>query len=224
MLKPRKRLTKRQVKEDKLITIYFQVVEFYKQYQNYILGALGVVVIVILLSAYISNTRAQKEQKASATLATARLELANMNIDVAIDSLERLVTEYDGTKSAGTGCFYLANSYFLKKNYDSAQKYYEKYLSSYEDNLILASSAMSGVAACFEEKEEYRQAAEMYQKTVRKYPNVFNVAEKLMNAARCYRLAGVKEEARTIYQQIIDEYPNSGFKNDADIYLSQLNS
>lgn len=223
MLRPRKKLARKKVKEDKLVTTYLKLLDYYEMYQKYILGGLAAIIVVILLIFMVSSNRREAEKKASGALAAARMELSKMNLNAAADSLEKLVNRYDGTNSAGLGCFYLANTYFLQKKMELAQKYFEEYLDNYASDQMLSSSALAGLAACYEEKKDYKKAAELYESSVKKYPAVFNASEKLMNAARCYNLAGNKENAKRIYQTVIDKYPNSGLKNDAEIYLAELN-
>lgn len=222
MLKPKTRLTKKKLKEDKLVTTYFQAIDFYQKYQKQIIIGASALLLTILLVVFYTNQKEAKEKQASAHLAAARFELAKMNYDIAIDSLEQIVEQYNGSKSTGIACFYLASTYFQQKNYESAQKYFEEFLDSYASTPTLSSSSMSGIASCLEIKKEYKKAAEMYEEAVKKYPDVFNASEHLMNAARCYRLSGDKENARRTYERIVQDFPNSGFKNDAEFYLAQL--
>lgn len=222
MLKPRTRLTKKKLKEDKLVTAYFKAIDYYQLYQKYILGGVGALVILILLIVYISQTREANELKASGDLSAARAQLARMNYPAAIDSLQKIIVRYEGTRSAGDATFYLANTYFQRQEFDLAEKYYQDYLDSYSGDPIISYSAMAGVAACLEEKEEYKAAADMYEKAASKYDKVFSAAEGLMSAGRCYDAAGIKEKAKEMYQLVVEKYPNSGYKKDAELNLAEL--
>lgn len=222
MLKPRTRITKKKLKEDKLVTAYFKAVDYYQLYQKYILGGVGALVILIVMIIFISQARKSDELKASSKLAAARAELARMNFPAGIDSLQKIIAQYDGTKNAGDATFYLANTYFLQKQVDLAQKYFEEYVNSYGGESNTTYSAMAGVAACLEEKQEFKAAAEMYEKAAAKYDDVFNAPEGLLSAGRCYKAAGLKEKAKKVYQQVLEKYPNSGVKNDAELNLAEL--
>lgn len=222
MLKPRTRLTKKKIKEDKLVTAYFKAIDYYQLYQKYILGGLGALVLLIVLIIFISQTRKANELNASGELAAARAELARMNFPAGIDSLQKIIVRYDGTRSAGDATFYLANTYFLQKQFDLAQKYFNEYLDSYSGDENTRYSAMVGLAACFEEKEDFKAAAEMYEKAANKHDAVFNAAEGLLSAGRCYLAAGLKEKARTVLQRLLEKYPESAFKNEAELKLAEL--
>lgn len=224
MLRPQKRITKRKLKEDKLVTIYFKTIDFIREHQNKLLGATAAIVVFVLIIVWSSKISTSKETKAANALARAEIKMNEGQYDSAMVKLKTLINLYDGIKSTGIGAFYLANLYFQNENYELAHSYYEKYLDDYQDNEIFSSSALSGIASCLEGKGEYRKAAEIYEEAVEKYARVFDNANKLMNAARCYVFAGNKEKARAIYKRIIEEYPNSGYKNDAEIALAQIDA
>lgn len=224
MQKPRKRIHNPKSQDDKFVASFLKIRDFYEQYQRHVIIGVIALVIVIASSIYISNNNQQNEHLASADLAAARLELANMNMAAAIDSLEAIVVDYDGTKSAGLACFYLANAYINQKNYDSAEGYFEKYLDDYKNDPMLTSSAISGLATCAEAASDFEKAGKLFKKSADKYKSVSNTARKLMDAARCYRKAGLTKDARQIYERLIEEYPNSGFKNEAEQFLAELNA
>lgn len=224
MLRPKKSLTKLKPKDDKLVTVYLKAVDFFQLYKNYLIGGVVVIVIVVALTSFISRRRHASELIASGRLAAARFQLSNMNMTAAVDSLERLINEHDGTPSAGIATFYLANAHFTMKKFDLAQKYYELYLADYAADPMLGSASMTGLAACYEEKQEFQKAGELYEKATGKYPQVFNISGKLMDAARCYRLGGSKDKARKIYNLILEKYSDSSYKNEAELFLAELNS
>jgi len=222
MLKPTKRLTRKQIKQDKFVTIYFKVVDYINLNSKLVTGiALGIAAVVIISILFMRSKRTA-EMNASVELTKARVELAGYNAETAIDILKNMADNYSGTKSAGRGVFYLANIYFEQNKYDEALTYYNKYLDDYSDDVILASSSFSGIGACFEQKEAYLEAAQYYKKGADKYDKHFEAPEQLMSAARCFKLANNKTEALKMYQTIIDKYPESKVKKDAEFFLSEL--
>ena len=78
------------------------------------------------------------------------------------------------------------------------------------------------MGACLEQKREFLEAAKYFKKGASKYPKKFEAPEQLMNAARCFKLANNKIEAQELYKKIIEDYPNSSFKRNAELYLSEL--
>ena len=140
MLRPQKRITRRQLKEDKLVTFYFKAIDFVKEHQNKLLGAVVALLVIILLMTWSSNLATSKETKAASSLARAEIKMNEGQFMAAMDSLKILTDLYSGTKSAGAGTFYLANLHFYNEDFESAKTYYEKYLDDYQDDESFSSS------------------------------------------------------------------------------------
>ena len=222
MLKPTKRLTKKQMKEDKLVTTYFKVIDYINQNSKIVSGVIIGIAAIILLTMLFIRSKRSAEINASVELTKARVELLNNNGETAADILQSLIQNYGGTRTAGRGVFYLANIYYEQEKYDESLQYYQKYLDDYDDDIIISSSSYSGMAACFEQKGEYLKAANFYKDGAEKYSEHFEASRQLMSAARCFRLANNKIEARKLYQLIIDKYPESKYKKNAELYLNEL--
>lgn len=223
MLKPRKRLTKRQIKEDKLVTYYFKTIEYVTQNIRFIAIVSGALVVIAVVAFLYANSVRGKEEAASVEFTKADLQYQNGNYQAAIDQFKRLIEDYGGTDKAELGKYYIANSYYKIGNYADAETYFREYLDSNGDS-FLASSAMAGVAACLEQQGKYQEAAEQYEKTARQYKGGVLAPQNLYNAARNYDLAGNKQAAIGALQNLIKEYPDSGVKNDAEIMLAELQS
>ena len=44
-----------------------------------------------------------------------------------------------------------------------------------------------------------------------------------MNAARCYALENRFADAKNCYEKVIEQYPKSDLKSDAELFLAKLN-
>ena len=98
-------------------------------------------------------------------------------------------------------------------------KCYDDYSS---DNALLRASALAGVAACFEAKNEYAKAAPQFEKAAAILSTNANTPEYMSAAARCYGMGGDKAKAVSILKQLKKEYPTSTSARDADRYISQF--
>ena len=222
MLKPTRRLTKKKMKEDKLVTSYFKFIDYINQNSKLVSGVMiGIAAIVVIGYLFIQSKKSA-ESSASVALTKARVEISNSNPETAIDILRSIIDNYSGTRGAGKSVFYLANIFYDKGEYEEAQNYYKKYLDDYDNDIILSSSSYSGIGACLEQKGEYLEAASYYKKGAHKHAKHFEAPEQLMSAARCFKRANNNIEAQKIYQSIIDNYPKSQYKRNAEIYLSEL--
>ncbi len=222
MLKARKRITKRQIKEDKFVTFYFKVMDFVKQHSSKVTIGLIAVAVIIILTFFIIQSKKQAELNASEQLAKANTEIARGELQQTIDILLNMIENYSGTKSASKGVYLLAYTYFQKGEYENAITYFNKYLDDYTDDPILSSAAYSGIGACFEQQGKFLEAARSYETGAEKFVEHFNAPQQLMDAARCYKLENLTADARKCYETVIQNYPDSGLKSDAELFLAEL--
>jgi TolA-binding protein len=139
-----------------------------------------------------------------------------------IDILLNMSENYSGTKSASKAIYLLAYTYFQKGEYENAMTYFNKYLNDYADDPILSSAAYSGLGACLEQQGKFLEAARWYENGATKFADHYNAPQQFMNAGRCYKLDNRTADARKCYETVIEKYPDSGFKGDAELFLAEL--
>jgi predicted negative regulator of RcsB-dependent stress response len=144
MLTPKKKLTRREMKQDKLVTTWFKVNDYLSQHLREVLLAVGGVVIIAGVIIFFNYLTGKDEQEASEKFAQARTKYNQQNYTAAIPLLEKLVSEHGGSKSAGLATIYLANAYMQTKDYANAEKYYQKYLDDMDNDPILGVARPSG--------------------------------------------------------------------------------
>lgn len=221
MLTPKKKLTRREMKEDKLVTTWFKITDYLTQHVREVAMAVGGIILVIGLFFLFNWMKTRDEQNAAVQFAQARIEYNAQNYTAAIPLLEKLVNDHGGTQSAGLGMVYLANAYMLTKDYVNAEKYYKRYLDDVDDDPILSMSAAYGLAATHEERGDYAKAAALYEKAARKYDESYRAPQFLMSAARCFKQAGQAESARRVLQALLDKYPKSAQADEAKLLMAE---
>ncbi len=221
MLTPKKKLSRREIKEDKLVTAWLKATNWLEQHLRELSMAVGGVVVVVGLIVLFNWMKARDEQDASEKLAQARAEYNKSNYGAAIPVLEELVSDFGGTKSGSMATIYLANAYMQTKDYVNAEKYYKKYLDDGEDDPILKITAAAGVAATQEERGEFAKAAKLYEEAANDYEESYRAPELLLLAARSYKQANQAEAARRVLQKLIDKYPKSSLVEDAKMLMAE---
>jgi TolA-binding protein len=221
MLKPKKRITKRQIKEDKFVTYYFKITDFVREHVREIGSAVGLLAIILVAYTLYARAQVSKEKSALTEFAKARAEYFNGNYDTAAVLLQGVVDSHDGTFSGKLATFYLADAYFNEKKYDEAEKYFTQYTDNADDS-ILEASAVAGLAACHEEKGQFTAAAETYRRAATQFRDEFMAPQNLLNSARCFKLAGNEEQARAILNELIENYSRSQIKNEAEMLLAEI--
>lgn len=113
MLRPKKRITKRQLKEDALVSTYVKVTTFYEKHKRQIsIGITAIVVVAIVALIYFRN-RADSNERAMAQMAAVYAFFDNGQYQIAVDGaperniagLRSIVDNYggsDGESSPGS--------------------------------------------------------------------------------------------------------------------------
>ena len=222
MLKPRKRLSKKKLKEDKLVTFYYKASAWAEDNLKYVVGAIAAIVIIFVAVYFYANSQKGAEQKASVELAKATRTFENGDYQNALPLLTNLVEKYGSTKSGKMGFLYLADSFFETNDYENAKINYKKFASSFKGDEHILSAAYAGVAASDEQLKNYQEAAQGYEKTVKKFPDSIFSPNCLLRAARCYTLAKMPDEAKNVYDKLLKDYPDAQEKDEALMLKAML--
>lgn len=232
MLKPKKKIAKKELKQDTLLTTYVKTSGFYyenKKYINYALTALVVIAIAVVI--FINNRRTNNEK--------ATLELGKViaileanptdpaSIKMAIDGqpaqglvgLRAIVGSYGGTEAGNLAKYYLGNAYYLTGAYEDALENYEDFSGS---DPLLTSGAKAGEGATLEALRRYDEAGKAFESAWRSNPDGILAAEHLTSAARCFALAGDRDEAMRLLRKVKEEFPRSASAQEADRILTRL--
>jgi TolA-binding protein len=229
MLKPKKKISKKEIKEDRLVTSYFEATNWYETNKKIVNGVLtGAVVLAIVIVAYVNNV-SSNNLKATTELGKVlpyydqgKFDLAiGGNLQDNIRGLQSIVDDYGSSKAGELAGFYLANSYYAQGDFDKALKYFLDV--DVKDDLIVASS-LAGAGACYEAKGDHAKAAASYEKAAFKSSKDVNAPENMVHAAKNYILAGEKTKAVDLLKKVKKDYPTSAVTRDIDRWIAEASA
>jgi len=224
MLKAKRKLKKKELKQDKFVMATIEAKAFVEENISKILYAvLGVLVIAILAYFYVQS-KASAEQTAISLLSRAESELQNNQKENAISIYQEIIDQYDGTNAAGKATYTLAKIYREDNDPVMAKTYFKKYIDDYDGKNIMMQAASAGYADCLFAEKNYDEAAKYYERAANIEPEFPMAMEYLYSAAQAYKEAGNTGKAKALAQKIIDENKNAVIKNNAEILLKSLNS
>ena len=224
MLKPKKKMSKQDLKEDKFVKFSLQAKSYldenYQKLSRYVLGAAGLALIFLF---FYYNSQQNAEQ-ANSQLGIAQIEFANGNLTNSQERLVRLIEEYGSTGAAEQGMFLLANIYYQQKKYDDARRYFEQFIDAYSGSNILLSSGYAGLAACEEINKNYTRAAELYEQAGEMTPDFPESDNHYFMAGLCYKKAGDWEKSKKIFADLAKDGKTDMRKQQAETQLVLLGS
>ncbi len=228
MITKKKKLSKKEIKEDKLVSFMFRIEHFYEKYKSKLMLYGGILIVAIAAAYFYINKQDELNNRASLELSRimdifdsgSYLEAIEGIQGTNIIGLKRIVEEYGSTENGETAKIYLAGAYSYLGNYEDAFKYYEDYSGSIN---IYKASALAGMAGYYATKNKYEKAADFYK-------NAANIVEVnaqnpdyLLNSALNYYNAGDKDEARILFEKIKEDYSTSSARREVDKYLALVN-
>jgi tetratricopeptide (TPR) repeat protein len=228
MLTKQKKLSRKEIKEDKLVEYYYRSQSFFEENKNKVFTYVGIAAVVIAAVFWYLSYRSGQNDEAGVHLAKVMdtydmgdfLGAIEGKKDVKLLGLKDIVTQYGSTENGEIAKIYLANSYANLGKPEEAIKYYEDYSGDID---IYKAAALAGQASYFAFKNEKEKAAEFYDKATKvSKTNAMN-ADYTFQAAVNYFEAGENEQAKSLFQTIKDEYKTSMVFAQVDRYLALLN-
>ena len=217
MLKSHKKLTKKELKHDPLVIFTAQAVEYLRKEWIKIGSIILSVIVVITISLYIVRGKGRSEINAYDIALNA---YAN-NAPEAVDLFEKFVDNYSGSKRVAEILIQLGNNYFAQKDYDSAEKYYMKYIENFSNDPIYEFNAYNGLGGIYEENGDFSQAGKIYEEFISKHRNSVFTSMMYLNAGKAYYQADDKDAALRNFSKILETYGDSIEKQESSYYIEQ---
>ena len=227
MLTKRKKLSKKEIKEDKLVTFYYKAYGYFEDNKSKVLSYIGGFLVLLILIAFYVNYRHQQNIQAGIELSRvislydsgSFLEAIEGRAGTNIIGLKKIVDEYGSTENGETAKIYLANSYNMLGKYGEAYKYYKEYSGSFD---MYKASALAGQAAYFSNINQFEKAADLYRKASRVSKSDVLNSSYLLQAGENYLSAHKIREAKDMFRSIIKDYATATEYRDANKYLAEI--
>ena len=227
MLAKKKKLTRKEIKEDKLVTSFYEAQEFYKKYQKQILIAVGVIAAIVIAVIVYNNKIADENQQAATALSRIMPSYKSGNYKEAIEGkpgtnvigLRQIVENYGGSEEGEVARIFLAHSYYMLGKYQQALKEYEDYSGSID---LFRSTAFAGTGACYEALGDNEKAADKFREAAFVTKDNPQNAGYLLEAGIDYRSIGKAEKAKKYFRIIKKEYSKTDVGKKIDQYLESF--
>lgn len=227
MLEAKKKISKKEMKEDKLVTSYYKFQNIFMTNQAKFLIGFGALAVIVVAYILFSNKANSDNQAASALVAKVTPLIDAGAYQVAIDGvpaqkitgLKKIVEDFGSAEEGELAKVLLANAYLITGKPDEAYKMYDDYSGS---NLMLKASALAGKAGILESKKEFEKAADIYQKAAAIEKTNPSNPEYLLKAGIAYLKMGNKEDAKALFNVIKKDYTTAVPYLELDKYFVQV--
>ena len=194
------KMTKRQIKEDALVTAAFRATDVWERHGRVILAAAGGVILVAVLAVFVMRTRAQSEERAQGDLFRAVLAVQQGDYVTGAPMLKELIDNSSGTKAARDALRYLGDASMMQGKPAEAADWYKKFIAKAGGDKNAALAGTWGLAAAQEDAKAFAEAAAAYGDAAKMSGTDNERGRAMLAQARCYMRAGQNAKAIEIYK------------------------
>ena len=206
--KSKSKLSKKDLKQDKLVEFTFRAETFYHKNQKLVAGVLTALVVVVLAVIFLNSSQKSARLEQSYQLTLAKMSYGSGNLDQAKQGFQQIVTQFGG-QTAGEAKYFLGRIAFEQGDYTTAEAEFNSYLNDYSVDKAIDAAALAGLAATAEAQGQYDKALEHYGQVAKKYPDLAFAPQALQNVARLALKVNQPDQAKQALQKIVDDYPES---------------
>jgi len=227
-LNPTRKVSRRhELREDTVVTFYARALGYFENNRNTVFGVAGGIVLIVLALLGYSWMQSNNNEKALSQMAVAVQKYeagefqASLDGDASFLGMIEIADSYGSTNSGNLAKFYAADALFRVGDMERALEYFESFSKGSD---YLGASAYAGEAAIHELNGDQKKAGDLFVRAATVFESEITSPMYFENAARAYAAAGDKGKARSAYESIRDDYPNSQAARNVDFYLAQYAS
>lgn len=200
--------------------------DFINQHQQPIYIILGVLAVLICGYYYYTGYyQPGKEKEAQAQVFTAQTYFEEDSLNLALNGdgnyigLLSIIDDYSSTKAANLAHYYAGLSYLKMGDYQNAIEHLKKFSS---DDLLVSTMALGAIGDAYMESGDTQNGIKYYKKAMENNPNELSTPVLMLKTAMTLEKRGDKSEAKKIYEEIRDQYPQSVEGRDIEKYIARV--
>lgn len=197
------KITKRQMKEDSLVTAAFKMTALWERHGNRILIVAGALALIGIFVFFMAQARSKAEEKASGDLFRASLAISQGDYTSAAPMLEEIVNNQQGTRAAREATLYLGDSYLAQQKAGEAATWYRKYIEKVRGNRGSERIGYFALGTALEDSREFIPSANAYAEATKRAGTDNERGRSMLSEARCLVRGGQNAKAVEVYQAII---------------------
>ncbi len=219
----RRRLSKKQLKQDKFVSTTFELAHFVQEHTRKALIGLGALVVTGGIVFYGWDYMAHKESRAARLLLSGQTSYEAGNFPLAIADLQKITEQFSGTNVGDEASLMLADSYYKSGDYEGARNALEGFEERYDASSPLSRQAFALMGCTYENLELFEEAADAYLNAAKSSRFSYQEVESRIDAARAFRLSGDRVKAAAQCQYVIDHFADDRRAiQDAGVLLAEI--
>lgn len=222
MAKKLKKLSKKEMKEDKFIEFMTKASAFVQYNRRQLIAGVVLCILIVVVAFFLKGKMARDELNARIALENVNMLYHNGRYKECVRMYMDLIANYGGTRAGKNACCYLGNVYFYLDDIENAGKYFEEFLKSKPDNKYLHIAAREGIADCLLQSGDYHEALDRLKRISESAGNPDVLARNLYKMGLCQETLGETHQAWETFSRILAEFPDSWVAFEAELAMSRF--
>lgn len=197
------KMTKRQIKEDALVTAAYRGLELWEQHGRRILIAAGVLALGGVFAFFIGRARTQAEIRASDELFRATLAVGQGDYASAAPMLQEIIDNGPGTRAARQAMLYLGDALAAQRKPAEAATWYQKFVDKTKSDRVLQQTGYLALGSAFEDAGQFAPAADAYQEAAKRATTDNDRGRAMLSEGRSRLRAGQSAKAAEVFRAIL---------------------
>ena len=204
MLKPKRKLSKREIKKDPFLEFINNAQQLYNDNKKLIYQVVFGIIVVVVAVFFVSNSKTGSAKASEALLGKALLSEDMGDLENAKFQLQTLVDDYDGTKAGIEGKYFLGKMLFDDAETEAASEFLNEYVKK-GDNAILMTTAYKILAEIATKNNDDEKAEKYLQKGTKFAENTIYYQEMSLMLANQLFKNGKINKAKIIVDDILQQ-------------------
>ncbi len=153
-----KRVSRKQIREDKLVSATFRFTDWAQTHFNQVIIGIVALVAVVAIVVFAANSRENNERQGDRIMGSAMALMLQGDYTAAKSSFQQVIDRHGG-KQAASARFFKAECAAKQGNFEEALADYDGYLASVREYPEFEVAASIGRALCLEGMRNYAEAA-----------------------------------------------------------------
>ena len=199
----KKRVKKRRIKEDQLVTLTVKASQLIQQYFTQVV--IGVVVLIVAVGAVLvtAHLRRNAARESEREFALAMSQYNTRDVQTAAASFAQIADKYGSHDSGELSRYFLGKSLLAQGKYEEALEAFDRYLGKSGEDAPFKAAAVIGKATCLETLHNFSPAAELLEQLSQTLdPEDPRYLDVVYGAARNFERAGSKDMALELYRVV----------------------
>ncbi|RLB52445.1 MAG: hypothetical protein DRI34_14710 [Deltaproteobacteria bacterium] len=238
-----KALRKELKEPDEFVSFTARVYQWMQKNWRLLAVAAGAVILAVVAAHVYNWNQARKEGQASALFVEAKKILdapvsgdealgqqsstpgkyssEKEKLQAALEKMNEVIEKYSSAKTALLARYYVGEIRRRLGEYDQAREAFEQFLNEAGHSSDFSAFALEGIAFCLEAQGKIKAARENYRRMTQPPFNT-QPDRGLYHLARLAQDDGQADEARKIYEEILEKYPETAFRAEIENRLALL--